>query len=52
MVSDLTPPISALFVPGSRPDRFAKTAGSGADAIILDLEDAVAAPAKVRRVNA
>jgi citrate lyase subunit beta/citryl-CoA lyase len=47
MVSDLTPPISALFVPGSCPDRFAKAAGSGADAIILALEDAVAAPAKV-----
>jgi citrate lyase subunit beta/citryl-CoA lyase len=31
-----------LFVPGHRPDRFAKAAGSGADAIILDLEDAVA----------
>ena len=31
-----------LFVPGHRPDRFAKAAGSGADVIILDLEDAVA----------
>ena len=31
-----------LFVPASRPDRFAKAAASGADAIILDLEDAVA----------
>lgn len=30
-----------LFVPGTRPDRFAKAAGSGADAMILDLEDAV-----------
>jgi citrate lyase subunit beta/citryl-CoA lyase len=30
-----------LFVPGDRPDRFAKAAGSGADWIILDLEDAV-----------
>ena len=47
MVSDLTAPVAALFVPGSRPDRFAKAAGSGADAIILELEDAVAAPAKV-----
>jgi citrate lyase subunit beta/citryl-CoA lyase len=47
MVCDLTAPVAALFVPGSRPDRFAKAAGSGADAIILDLEDAVAAPAKV-----
>lgn len=31
-----------LFVPGSRPDRFAKAAAAGADAIVLDLEDAVA----------
>ncbi len=33
---------SLLFVPGDRPDRFAKAAASGADALILDLEDAVA----------
>ncbi len=32
---------SILFVPGDRPDRFAKAATSGADAIILDLEDSV-----------
>ncbi|WP_174293158.1 HpcH/HpaI aldolase/citrate lyase family protein [Sphingomonas bacterium] len=32
---------SLLFVPGDRPDRFAKAAASGADALILDLEDAV-----------
>jgi citrate lyase subunit beta/citryl-CoA lyase len=31
-----------LSVPGSRPDLFAKAAGSGATGIILDLEDAVA----------
>ncbi|MFC9353262.1 HpcH/HpaI aldolase/citrate lyase family protein [Arthrobacter sp. NPDC057013] len=30
-----------LFVPGSRPDRFSKAAASGADAVIIDLEDAV-----------
>ena len=30
-----------LFVPGSRPDRFAKAVSSGADEVILDLEDAV-----------
>jgi citrate lyase subunit beta/citryl-CoA lyase len=35
-----------LFVPGTRPDRFAKAAASGADAVILDLEDAVSAPDK------
>lgn len=33
---------SLLFVPGDRPDRFAKAAASGADALILDLEDSVA----------
>jgi citrate lyase subunit beta/citryl-CoA lyase len=31
-----------LFVPGSRPDRFGKAVASGADAVIIDLEDAVA----------
>ena len=31
-----------LFVPGHRPDRFDKAVASGADAVILDLEDAVA----------
>lgn len=33
---------SLLFVPGHRHDMIPKAAGSGADAIILDLEDAVA----------
>ncbi len=37
---------SLLFVPGDRPERFDKAAASGADAIILDLEDSVAAAAK------
>jgi citrate lyase subunit beta/citryl-CoA lyase len=32
---------SLLFVPGDRPERFAKAVGGGADAVILDLEDAV-----------
>ncbi|HEV7651863.1 MAG TPA: aldolase/citrate lyase family protein [Actinophytocola sp.] len=31
-----------LFVPGDRPDRFAKAAAAGADAVVVDLEDAVA----------
>src|SRR5262249_33496326 len=30
-----------LYVPGDRPDRFAKAVASGADTVILDLEDAV-----------
>lgn len=38
--------IAPLFVPGDRPERFAKAAGSGADAVILDLEDAVAGERK------
>jgi citrate lyase subunit beta/citryl-CoA lyase len=33
--------IAPLFVPATRPDRFEKAAMSGADAIIVDLEDAV-----------
>lgn len=34
--------ISYLFVPASRPDRYEKALGSDADAVIIDLEDAVA----------
>ncbi len=37
---------SILFVPGARPDRFAKALGAGADAVCIDLEDAVAPDAK------
>lgn len=33
---------SLLFVPGDQPERMEKALGSGADALILDLEDAVA----------
>ena len=35
-------PRSLLFVPANRPERYAKALASGADAIIVDLEDAVA----------
>jgi citrate lyase subunit beta/citryl-CoA lyase len=42
MTASLATARSALFVPGNRPERFAKAAQSGADAIVLDLEDAVA----------
>jgi citrate lyase subunit beta/citryl-CoA lyase len=38
---------SFLFVPGHRPDRFAKAASAGAHRIIIDLEDAVAPDDKV-----
>ena len=37
---------SLLFVPGDRPERFGKAAASGADAVILDLEDSVSADRK------
>lgn len=33
---------SLLFVPGSRPDRFAKAKAAGAGLVVIDLEDAVA----------
>ncbi len=34
---------SMLFVPGNRPERFAKALASGADCVCIDLEDAVPA---------
>ena len=37
---------SLLFVPGDRPDRMEKALKSGADALILDLEDAVVPAAR------
>lgn len=37
---------SWLFVPGDCPDRFDKAAASGADLVVCDLEDAVAAEVK------
>ena len=39
-------PRAYLFVPGNRPERFAKAFASGSDAVVLDLEDAVASAAK------
>ena len=42
---------SLLFVPGDRPDRMIKALGSGADALILDLEDSVA-PARKAEARA
>jgi citrate lyase subunit beta/citryl-CoA lyase len=38
--------VTWLFVPGDRPGRFAKAAASGADVVIVDLEDAVTAEHK------
>ena len=39
---------SFLFVPATRPERFSKALASGADAVIIDLEDAVAAGEKAQ----
>lgn len=39
-------PRSYLYVPGNRPERFDKALASGADAVIIDLEDAVPAAEK------
>ena len=35
-------PLTALYVPGDRPDRWEKAIAAGADVVIIDLEDAVA----------
>ena len=40
-LSSLDSARSFLFVPANRPERFAKAIDSGADAVILDLEDSV-----------
>src|SRR5688572_20486370 len=42
----LGPIRSILFVPGARPDRFAKAEAAGADAVVFDLEDSVDAAGK------
>lgn len=41
-------PRTYLFVPADRPERIAKARASGADVVIVDLEDAVAPEAKPR----
>lgn len=47
--SHALPPVrSLLFAPADRPDRFAKAMASGADALVLDLEDGVAPTAKTK----
>lgn len=45
-MTELAEAVTALFVPGDRPDRYAKAVASGADVVIVDLEDAVAPPDK------
>jgi citrate lyase subunit beta/citryl-CoA lyase len=44
--------VTALFVPGDRPERFAKAAAAGAGVVIIDLEDAVAPDAKSAALTA
>jgi citrate lyase subunit beta/citryl-CoA lyase len=44
MVTSFSGATTALFVPGDRPDRLPKALASGADIVIVDLEDAVAEP--------
>lgn len=44
--------VTALFVPGDRPERFAKAAAAGAGVVIIDLEDAVAPDAKAAALAA
>jgi citrate lyase subunit beta / citryl-CoA lyase len=48
MVHSLQTCVAPLFVPATRPDRFVKAAQSAADAVIIDLEDAVAADEKMK----
>lgn len=45
-MSAAPPPRSLMFVPGDSPRKLARAGQSGADALILDLEDAVAPEAK------
>jgi citrate lyase beta subunit len=40
-VDEPVPWRAVLFVPGTSPDRFPRAFGAGADAVVLDLEDAV-----------
>jgi citrate lyase beta subunit len=42
MAIDPTSARSFLFVPATRPDRVGKALASGADVVVVDLEDAVA----------
>jgi citrate lyase subunit beta/citryl-CoA lyase len=44
--------VTYLFVPANRPDRYAKALGAGADAVIIDLEDAVSPEEKTSARNA
>lgn len=43
--------VTALFVPGDRPERYAKAATAGPGVVIIDLEDAVAPQAKAQALE-
>lgn len=43
-LNDIRTARSALFVPGDRPDRFAKAVATGADLVVCDFEDGVPPP--------
>ncbi|UQA96043.1 HpcH/HpaI aldolase/citrate lyase family protein [Streptomyces halobius] len=45
-------PLTWLYVPGDRPDRVARALGCGADAVVIDLEDAVAPDRKEHALRA
>lgn len=45
-MSDPAVPLTWLYVPGDRPERIEKALASGADVVILDLEDAVSPAVK------
>jgi citrate lyase subunit beta/citryl-CoA lyase len=44
--ADAATPLTWLYAPGDRPDVVRKALGSGADVVVIDLEDAVAADRK------
>ncbi|WP_082979092.1 HpcH/HpaI aldolase/citrate lyase family protein [Arthrobacter sp. B6] len=48
----VTRAVTALFVPGDRPERFAKAAAAVPGMVIIDLEDAVAPEAKAEALRA
>ena len=52
MTTNVISCIAPLFVPATMTERFAKAAASGADAVIIDLEDAVASTEKVEARDA
>jgi citrate lyase subunit beta / citryl-CoA lyase len=49
---DFSSLMSPLFVPADRPERYAKAFAAGADAVIIDLEDAVAPDRKAQARDA